>query len=209
MAPGRENITKASSIDIADSSDDEQDIDWLIHPARKLLKDAFLNGEIPMDWNRKPKDIYDKFAHTDAFAGMNYDKAFQSRLRSLRSIVKLKVERVSTDLHAFKIFQKNFPVRKFNSVGILKWHGSLAEMYLKQDMAAGLHVGKKPQEFRATRGEYMLYSKNAFRKHIDQEKRLWKLHNFLEDNMGDKEKQGGKKKGRKKKKGKKKKGKNY
>lgn len=205
MAPGRENV--ATSSNIADSSDEEQeDTEWLNHPARKLLKDAFLNEEIPLDWNRQPKDIYDKFAHTEAFAGVRYDKTFQSRLRSLRNIVKVKAERKTMDQNAFNIFQKNFPVRQFNDVGVLKWHGSLAEMYLKQDMAAGLHLGKKPQEFRATRAEYMLYSKTTFRKHIDQEKRLGKLHNFLED-MDEKKKKKTekKKKGKTKKKGKKKK----
>lgn len=198
MAPGRKNVKKSSRTNVADeSSDEEDDIDWLLHPARKLLKDAFLNEEIPLDWNRKPQDIYDKFAHTDAFAGMPYDSTFTSRLRSLRDIVKLKVQRVVTDKQAFDIFQKNFPVRQFNDVGILRWGGSLAEMYLKQDMAAGLHEGKKPQEFRATRAEYMLFSRNTFRKHIHQEQRLWKLHNFLED-MAISKKNG--KKSRKKKK---------
>jgi hypothetical protein len=87
---------------------------------------------------------------------------------------------VEMDKIAFDIFRKNFPVQQFNKVGVLRWHGSLAQHYLKADMKAGLHKGKKPAEFRATRAEYQEYTKDTFRKHINQEIKLWKLEHFLE-----------------------------
>lgn len=165
----------------AESSDEEEDVAWLQHPARELLKDAFMNDRIPLDWNRRPKDIYDKFVDDPAFAGVSFDATFTSRLRSLRDIVKRKKQRVTTDQAAFDIFRKNHPERQVNDIGDLRWEGSSAQAFLKQDMKDGLHLGLLPSQFRETRGEYKLFSKTKFRKHIHQEKRLGKLHNYLQD----------------------------
>ena len=176
------------------ATSEREDIAWLRHPARQLLKDAFLKGEIPLDWNRRPKDIFDKYQHTEEFQGLSYDLKFQNCLRSIRDIVKNKKDRVDQDQAAYDIFRQNFPVRKHNDVGDLRWHGSLAEHFLKLDMKANLHVGTQPAELRETREEYMEFSLERFRKHIDQEKRLWKLHNLLKAKAAQKEKGGNKKK---------------
>jgi hypothetical protein len=162
------------------------DFDWADHPARKVLSDAFYAKEIPIIW-RTPKDIYDKFANHPAFKGMPYNDTFTRRLRDLRDTVKVKMDLVIADKIAYDIFRENFPVRETNDVGLLRWHGSLAEYYLKLDMDAGLHEEQDPQDLWETREEYMLFSKKRFRKHIYQEKRLWKLYNFLENESKKKE----------------------
>lgn len=159
---------------------DNADAEWAIHPARNVIKAAFYANEIPLDW-KTPRDVYDHFADHPAFAGMPYDGHFTRRLRYLRDIIRAKKDAVVMDKIAYDIFRQNFPVREVNDIGLLRWHGSLAEHYLKLDMKAGLHLGKTPQEFRDTRDEYKLFSKKRFRKHINQEKRLWKLLNYLED----------------------------
>jgi hypothetical protein len=170
----------AAPADDAPPEEEETDALWLNHPAREILRLAFWNGEIPLDWNRQPVTIYNKFKDRKEFQGMPYDATFQRRLLNLRGIVKNKMNRRDGDKIAFDTFRKNFPVRQVNDVGVLRWHGSLAQYYLKMDMKTGLHKGKKPAEFRATRAEYLQYPKDTFRKHISQELKLWKLEHFLE-----------------------------
>jgi hypothetical protein len=185
MPPKSKNTKKPSKkqppADDAASDEEEAEVDWLHHPAREILKLAFFSGEIPLDWNRQPKSIYDKFKDCQEFKGMPYDDTFKRRLSSLRDQVKKKKDAIDIDQRAYDIFRKNFPVRNFNDVGVRRWHGSAAEFYLKADMKAGMHEGKQPSELRATRAEYQLYSKETFRKHINQEKKLKKLENFLDD----------------------------
>ena len=185
MPPKSKNTKKHSEQQPAPAEDappeeEETDALWLNHPAREILRLAFWNGDIPLDWNRRPMDIYNKFKDRKEFRGMKYDATFQRRLLNLRDIVKNKINRRDSDKIAYDTFRKNFPVRQVNNVGVLRWHGSLAQYYLKMDMKAGLHKGKKPAEFRATRAEYQEYPKETFRKHIGQEIKLWKLEHFLE-----------------------------
>ena len=176
----RKPIQQQPPADAAASGEEEIDVLWLNHPAREVLLNAFWNGDIPLDWNKKPEIIYNKIKDRKEFEGMPFDKDFKRRILKLRDIVKHGKKRVERDKIAFDIFRKNFPVQQFNKVGVLRWHGSLAQHYLKADMKAGLHKGKKPAEFRATRAEYQEYPKDTFRKHINQEIKLWKLEHFLE-----------------------------
>ena len=172
---------RAAATDASKAQEEEADPLWQNHPAKEVLRVAFWDGEIPLDWNRKPKTIYDKFKDHPAFKGMPYDATFQRRLGSLRDEVKDKISRKAMDQQAYDIFRKNFPVKQVNKVGTLRWHGSLAEQFLKADMLEGLHVEQKPEDFWATRPEYQEFPKDTFRKHIHQEKKLWKMHNFLEE----------------------------
>jgi hypothetical protein len=169
----------ASSVD-SDASDKDEDVEWADHPARKVLKQAFFDKEIPLDYKGQPRTIYDKFKDHIAFKGMPYDGKFTGRLRSLRNQVKGRMTRVETDQLAYDNFRRNHPVQQYSDAGQLRWAGSEAEFFLKQDMKAKLHEGVKPEEFWATREEYQLFDKKRFRKHIEQEKRLWKMNNYLE-----------------------------
>jgi hypothetical protein len=162
------------------TADAKVDPEWAAHPAREVLKNAFYAKEIPLNY-KAPQDIYDHFADHEAFAGMPYDDKFTRRLRDLRDIVEIKMNAIIIDKTAYDLFRQKFPVREVNDVGLLRWNGSMAEYYLKLDMQAGLHVGKTPLKFRDSRPEYKLFSKKRFRKHINQEQRLGKLHNFLGD----------------------------
>lgn len=163
------------------AADPAPDPDWEDHPAREVLRLAFWSGEIPLDWNRKPQMIYDKFKDHAAFKGMPYDSKFKSRLRSLRDQVKDKIARKAVDQEACDVFLKNYPAKEFNSVGVRRWHGTKAEEYFKADMLEGKNVGVKPQDFWKSRPEYQEFPLETFRKHIGQERKLWKLENFLED----------------------------
>ena len=173
--------------DAPSSDDEEEEKEWKDHPARKLLKLAFIAQQIPFDYSDKakmyggPRAIYDKYKDTDAFKRMPYDSTFTRRLWDLRDIVKKKLDRVVADQLAFDIYRRNHPIQTHNSNGELRWEGSEAERLLKEDMKKGLHIDKKPSELQATKEAYMQFSKERFRKHIHQEMRLWKMENLLED----------------------------
>ena len=158
----------------------DSNVAWANHPAWELLTNAFLNDKTPLEYHKQPTTIFDKYKDCSAFQGMNDDATFQRHLRALRDQIKPKVDRVAIDQQAYDIFCKNNPKRQNNDAGQIQWEGSEAEYYLKKDMKANKHVGIQPQVFRETRPEYMMFSKKVFQKHIHQEKRLWKLENYLE-----------------------------
>ena len=174
----------SSSDEEALSSSEEEELDkdvpWKDHPARALLRKAFMNGDIPLDYGRQPKTIYDKYKSTHAFAGMLYDEAFTRRLRAIRDQAKKKGQRVVDDARAFEVFRKNFPVKPHNHKGELRWEGSAAQGLLKEDLAMGRHLEfGRVKLFWLSRQEYQLFKQSIFRGHVDQEKRHIKLQNFL------------------------------
>jgi hypothetical protein len=157
------------------------DIEWAQHPARELLKNAFLSNQIPIDYKKAggPRGVYDKFKDAVELECMPYDEKFTRRLRDLRDQVIRTLDRKAEDERAYRIFCKNYPTKSHNHLGEPRWEGSEAQRLLKEDMAANLHANQAPQDFRETRAEYQEFTKTTFRGHVHQEKRLWKLHNLL------------------------------
>jgi hypothetical protein len=51
----------------------EDDPEWQNHPAREVLRLGFWSGEIPLDWKRQPKTVYDIVKDREEFKGMPYD----------------------------------------------------------------------------------------------------------------------------------------
>jgi hypothetical protein len=160
-----------------------QAVEWSNHPARKILKEALINGDIPTNYNReggpnyhiKPKMIYATYKNTDAFAGMT-QKQFTSRLNALRKIVERRNKRVLDDMHAFQIFRHNFPIQLHNHRGELRWDGSEAQTLLKEDIEMGRDLEyARTRLFWLSRPEYQQFKRKVFLGHIDQEKRLQKL----------------------------------
>jgi hypothetical protein len=182
-----EEEAEAAAVDAPEVAAQAQH-EWRVHPARKLLKEAFLNGDIPLDYNRqgslnhhlKPRMIFDRYKNTPAFAGMPSGKQFTQRLNSLRKIVEKKNQRVEDDMDAFEIFRKNFPTKPHNHRGELRWEGSEAQALLKEDIEEGRHLEfHRPKLFWLSRPEFQQFTRKVFLGHIDQEKRLRKLNTFL------------------------------
>ena len=185
-------LSSASSTGNASDSDDgsgeakedaqqQVDIDWRHHPARAVLKQGFLDNEIPLNYKDtiKPKGVFEMFKSHPAFALMPYDATFTRRLRDMKNQVSKKLDRVNIDQKAYDIFIKKHPPPTHNENGDPRWEGSAAQVFLKKDMKRGRHKNKTPLKFWQSRPEYQLFRKETFRKHIDQEKRLWKLENLL------------------------------
>jgi hypothetical protein len=167
--------------------------EWSVHPARKILKEALLRGDIPINYNRqgganyalKPRMIYDHYKTTEAFAGMS-GAEFADKLNKLRKMVEKRNKRVDDDLHAFQIFRNNFPVQLHNHRGELRWEGSQAQALLKQDIEMGRHLEfDRTRLLWLSRPEYQQFKRKVFLGHIDQEKRLCKLKTLLKRTRGE------------------------
>jgi hypothetical protein len=163
--------------------------EWRVHPARKILKEALVNGHIPTDYNRqggpnyalKPRMIYDEYKTNKAFAGMS-GKEFADKLNRLRNIVEKRNKRVVDDMHAFEVFRNNFPVQPTNHRGEPRWEGSQAQALLKQDTEMGRDLEfHRMRLLWLSRPEYQQFTRKVFLGHIDQEKRLCKLKTLLKE----------------------------
>jgi hypothetical protein len=167
-------------------------IDWEKHPAKFFLRDGFYNGAIPMKYMTKeggpgPRAIWEEHCKdSPLFRGMEYNSNFTSRLRTVRNDCEKKFARAEDDQKAYDNFRSLYPRPTHDHKGIPLWDGSDAQRLLKQLMAEGKHVGVEPKnlwenEDKELRKAFQVYTLDVFRKHIYQEKRLWKLHNYLEE----------------------------
>lgn len=155
-------------------------IEWGKSAAKQFLKLSFRNKTIPTDYDDDEQVWNDYCKDNKAFERMLYDAAFKRRLSSVRDDYMLKAERCRKDQEAFDIAKKNHPTPELNSRGEPQWNGSRAQALLKQDIEEGNHVGKTPRDLQASRPEYNIYDKQAFRDHIYQEQRLVKFQNYVE-----------------------------
>ena len=177
--PDTASVSEKSESD----SDEEakQDVAWKHHPARALLKEAFLSKEIPLDYSKSmgPRAVCDKYKKSRAFKGMPYDGAFTRRLRSLRVQAEKKVGRVEIDIKAYELFRKHHPIQNLTNRGKPRWDGSAAQALLKIEMKEGWHKSMQPKALWESDEVCQDFDLEVFRKHIDQEERLWKLENLL------------------------------
>jgi hypothetical protein len=176
----------------AASDDEDNKIDWENHPAKKFLFDSFAAGTISVGYSDTigPKGVWDQVCKDNqVFKDVQYDEAFTRRLKAVEKYYDKKLKRAQDDQKAFDIFRANHPIKTEG-----RWAGSEAQRLLKQDMAEGRHLAYagKPQEFRnlPDRPQYREFSKQKFRDHISQEKRLVKFNNYMEKLKTDKEKKG-------------------
>lgn len=175
------------------NEDEDVKVDWTKSSAKKFLKDAFKDGTISIDCttNGGPEQVWELHCKNNPFfVGMHCNDAFKRRLKSVCDDFKRKEKRSKDDLLAYQVYIKNHPRPTHNYRGEPQWDGSDAQKFLKDDMKQGEHLKyDRPSQFRETRPEYLLFGKKAFRSHIHQEKRLKKLHNYLEHIKQGKEKE--------------------
>ena len=165
--------------------EDDKKVDWQNHSAKKYLLEAFYDGTIPVGYSNSigAQAVWDQHCKNNSlFEGMNYNEAFQRRLKSVEEKYSKKLERKAADRQAFDIYRRNHPIEPCNEAGELRWDGSDAQALLKEDMELGKHTeyAGRPRAFRETRPEYQQFSKKQIREHIQQEKRLGKFKNYLE-----------------------------
>ena len=103
-------------------------------------------------------------------------KRYKDRIESLQEIVQRYHYWANFDDEALAKDLERHPPPARNLKGQLRWEGSDAQRYLKEDIANEKHkyVGYTPRHFRTTRPCYMLIDLDVFRKHIDQYKQARK-----------------------------------
>ena len=157
-------------------------IEWGKSAAKQVLKKAFREGEVPVDYT-DTKTIWNDFCKDKrAFARLDYDSAFVRRLNSVRDDYMKRSARQVTDQAAFDVLKRNHPTPKYNSRGEPQWHGSTAQKLMKEDIKNGKHIGraKNQGDLRSSRPEYQVYSKQTIRDHIYQEQRLIKFQFYVD-----------------------------
>jgi len=157
-----------------DEEVEEKELPWdQFNPARKLLFDELLAGNIPLDASAMgPAEVFYTHHRTLEFQikGMEYGSKFTSRLRSLREIVASDRKRAKDDVKALEIALKKHPPKRLNHRGQTHWNGSLAQALLKYDISLGKHKTMKPHLLRMTRPQYQAAaSMDQFRWKIQQE----------------------------------------
>jgi len=174
----------------------DKKFDWRNSAAKKYLKKCFKDGVIPLtyptdDGGSGPQAVWDEHCKDHPFfKGMVYDTNFTNRLRTVKNDSIKKMKRAEVDKKNLAAFRAKHPIDPMNARGLgeLRWEGSVAEKFLKEDIDQILkmddeaEIGKrlKPSVFHASRPEFSVFQLKTFRDHIYQEKRTRKFLSYSE-----------------------------
>jgi hypothetical protein len=170
--------------------------DWRNSAAKKYLKLCFKDGTIPLTYpsdegGSGPRAVWDQHCKDHpSFKGMEYDNNFTSRLRTVKNDAMKKMKRAAVDKANLEAFRAQHPIDATNARGLgeLRWEGSDAEKFLKEDIESILQMDDEvemrkkivPLVLHASRPEYALFPLKKFRDHIYQERRLRKFLSYSE-----------------------------
>jgi len=169
--------------------------DWRNSTAKQLVAQDVIDGLIPLEGDIDVLAIFnDLYADHSFFANFPFDETrYKSRFESIRKAVKRLQQWAQYDSEKITEDLTLHPPPATNIKGELRWKGSEAESFLKEDMEQGIHLQLKPSEFRQTREAYKLFGLKVFRKHIDQAKQSKKEFDkvttskrYARMNLGDK-----------------------
>jgi len=159
-----------------ETSSSSKNLDWFSSDAKQVMAQCFLDGILPLDGELDAEDIYDSlFAGHPAFEDWPFAKElYDGRLSRLQDVIGKRQKWTDYDTVALKKDREIFPVRQFNSKNEPVWKGSEADTWLRMDIQDELHLTMKPKELWKTRECYQSFSKERFRKRIDQIKQAEK-----------------------------------
>lgn len=174
---------KKTKKQLADPFDGDADTAWVSSDARLALYAAIVEGEIPLNGVNEDEDtLWDYFNKRPEVHNHGEFRLFQSRLESLRDIIKRDCGRAEEDKLAFDIYIKNHPKAETSAKGgYPEWEGHPAQKKLKEDMAAGKHLTMDPLQMYLEEEEspYREFPIDVFRSHIYQETRTKKYLHYL------------------------------
>jgi hypothetical protein len=162
------------------NEDKPKAIEWSKSAAKQFLKRCFRDETISSNYQDAQQVWTDHCKDDKAFKRMQCDGAFARRLKSVRDDHFKKVERCQKDLEAYNIAKKNHPTPELNIRGEPQWHGSAAQIFLKETVEAGQHKEVEPKKLWESRPEYQVYALKTFRDHIYQEGRLRKFNHYVD-----------------------------
>ena len=143
------------------------DENWGESDAKKHLQKKIEDGEIKDD--DSPQDVIRMFP--EIYGPWNYDGGFGSRYRRLQKAINKEKKASADDYAAFLHDVQLYPHKTVTNRGKLRWHGSDAERFLRDDVKAGVHKGMSRIAFYNSRDAYKKFSTSEFFPHIDQEVR--------------------------------------
>jgi hypothetical protein len=144
--------------------------------AKSLLTEDLVNDTIPL--SNDEMDAYDVYLSRVEFTEFAFEN-FRSNLRTLRKKIGEKRLLALEEAEALEHDRNLFPLSEFDQRGQPRWEGSDAERLLKLDMDEGYHSILKPRELWGSRGEYQVFTRKVFRKHIYQEDRSRKFRVYI------------------------------
>jgi len=150
---------------------------WVSSEGKKLLerdiRKKFVTVEMPVDavYNMHRAE-YDECGVSPAEAR----RLFDGRLKAAFKRGSMMKKRSEEEALALKSDRLTHPRPLLDAHGTPQWEGSIAQKYMKQDIAHKLHLGKTSAEFCMTRPEYQVYGVERIGKKIEQEVKLrkWK-----------------------------------
>ena len=143
---------------------------WKNSKAKKKLVEDLLTGHVPRETGRMgPRAVYDLEDRRELFHQFPYTN-FRTNLNTLRKTHLQLFSMAAKDLEMLIRDRILYPKKTIDRRGKPVWDGSEAQLALRHDVRAGLHLGDFV-EFYLSNGAYQLFDKSTFRKHIGQEKR--------------------------------------
>ena len=128
--------------------------------AKPILEREFLAGNIKADW---PRGRVHKFC--DEFEAVPINNFGNNWNRMKASIGRLQSD-ADRDAAAFCHDMLLHPIDYTD-----RWDGSLAQFFLKEDVADGFHLHFAPKDLWLSREEYRAFELEIFTKHVHQESR--------------------------------------
>lgn len=156
-------------------------LQWQWSDAKGLLFQDIIDGHVPLEYDRQggktAKQIFEeRYVNAPAFQISNFNdvKAFGTRLTSIRSQIRDKMERAQEDAMALQNDRLIYPKPTIDSKGLPKWKGSVAQELLIIDLKKKKHKRLTPMQLRLTKPEYQTYPLDCFRNRIYKELRKLK-----------------------------------
>jgi hypothetical protein len=148
---------------------------WISSEGRKLLDFDIRKKKVNRDMSLE--QIYNMHCEEYEKCGANPQEAFRLFEGCLKSAFQQADKDTNRAAREFAALQQDgltHPHPATNLHGSPQWEGSVAQGLMKQDVAAELHLGKTPTQFRLTRQEYQAWSVGEIGGHMKQEEKLQK-----------------------------------
>jgi len=104
------------------------------------------------------------------------ERLFQGRLTAARKRNNEKQNRADEEKLLMEQDRLTCPPPATNHRGEPRWHGSAAEMVLKDDVANGVHLGMAPADYYNLRPEFLPFYASTIAGHVIQEEKLRKFN---------------------------------
>jgi len=162
---------------MAPSSNKKKTDAWAGSKGRSMLREDIRHGVIPA--NKSAEQVWQQHFRAEFDVGDRPgegQRLFAGRLKTARAWVAKKLKVSAEEEAAMQADRLVRPAAAINARGEPRWPGSQAEAFLKQDVAAGLHLNMSLDDFHESRPEHHEnHHKETIVGHVEQEVRTQKF----------------------------------